>query len=60
MRICALPFPSAELQNGSSWILWLPPSIGHLLFLVPRTSVSSLQASFLLHAQILTLVIHIQ
>lgn len=43
MRTCALTFPSAELWNGSLWILWLPPSIGDLLFLVPCTPVSSLQ-----------------
>lgn len=43
MRTCVLTFPSAELWNGSLWILWLPPSIGDLLFLVPCTPVSSLQ-----------------
>lgn len=51
-RTCVLPFPSAELQNGSSWIPWLPPAIGDLLFLVPCTLVFSLQASFLLHTVI--------
>lgn len=60
MRTCVLPFPSVELQNSSSWIPWLLPSTGDLLCLVLSTSVSALQACFLLHAQIPTVVIHIQ